>query len=512
MIFKNGPLHTLTHLTRLAKRRAETSRWLKNALNRDLRHLTPVALDVAVAERDPIGKILADLARESSSLDPAIDLIAECSLSKYRGCIYLLEADESAARRIIQYFTDKEQALNPAQQEFLAYTFIGMSNWSARLGKYEEALIAARKALYLYAQLAESKPEHFLEHFLAALDEVAECFAAVGRYEDAREANERAIDFRRRHLESTSADVDYARSSANLTRIMTALGRAKDVEKIAGLATDRSGLSAREGSSQSAHEYADSLANRGDVLSSLGLHEDALAATSMATQQYRTLVENRPDVFLHEYAMALRDLGLRLTKLERREEALDAFRQAIDCHSRLAKMRPSTFLPHLITSMVCAGRTLSDLGRRVETLVVTREAFHQCKNISELKPPLPKQDLAGILQNLALLLAELDLLEEARDLLTSAVEIFQYLIKKNPGLRPDFAMCLNQLGAILAGLRRPNEAFEMLTEALVQYGLLVKQRPDAHLSDFEACMESIVAVCEYFRDDDPGSESSPRNG
>jgi tetratricopeptide (TPR) repeat protein len=418
----DGRASLLTVLTRLALRRPEEERWLRQAFEGHVEELAEPALAVAVEFGDPVGRVLADFVSEVSG-ELAERLMDRCDAEDYQLSLPLREVACEATYRRLEICRQSWPEPDEDQLRELSRTVLHLGNRLSDLGLREEALDATREAVDILRRLAASRPDAFLPDLATSLNNLGTRLSDLGLREEALDATREAVDIRRRLAAS--------RAHAFLPYL------------------------------------AQSLNNLGNRLSDLGLREEALDATREAVDILRRLAASRPDAFLPDLSTSLNNLGSDLSDLGLREQALDATREAVDIRRRLAASRPDAFLPDLAQSLNNLGSDLSDLGLREQALDATREAVDIRRRLAASRPDAFLADLSTSLNNLGKMLSDLGLREQALDATREAVDILRRLAASRPdAFLPDLAQSLNNLGNMLSDLGRREDAFEATEEAI----------------------------------------------
>jgi len=226
------------------------------------------------------------------------------------------------------------------------------------LGRREEALQAAQKAVDIYRDLAAAQPDAFRPNLAMSLSNLANRLSNLGHREEALAAAQKAVDIRR-DLAAARPDAfrpDLAMSLSNLANRLSDLGRREEALRAAQEAVEirRDLAAARPDAFRP--DLAMSLNNVATFLSDLGRREEALTAAQEAVEIYRDLAAARPDAFRPDLAMSLNNLANSLSALGRREEALTAAQEAVDIYRDLAAARPDAFRPNLAMSLGAMGQ------------------------------------------------------------------------------------------------------------------------------------------------------------
>jgi tetratricopeptide (TPR) repeat protein len=433
----NAHYHTLTYLTRLAKRSEGAIPHLKRALWDRLNAEAESAIAVALEVGDPLGSVLAEIlqAKPDAKLAARIDglIPQETTALRELGLIAAEQAFEELRTR--QGIADvvKERNILRAQ---------AANNLASRLGqldRFEEALAALTESARLYREVG---PDY--RHKLAlSLTNQALALIQLDRHAEAYPGAEEAVEI---------------------------------LKAIATVHPDDPHLP----------ELANSLMVLYGVFRELGRYDEALAANEDALKIYRGFAQGLPvDVFKQERAASLQNYSNLLAYLGRQEEALKAVEETVALYFDLSEDQPDAFRPSFVTALLLYSNQLSGLSRHEEALSVTQMAVGAYRSMAEPTHQrhifLP--DLASSLNNLANRLSYLNRFEEALLASEEAVRYYDELSQEHPdAFGAGFAVSLNTLARRLANVGRIREASTKAWEALVQLDPLFLQQPAKYAS------------------------------
>jgi tetratricopeptide (TPR) repeat protein len=428
--------HTaLTVMTRLARRSAAASTWLRHALAAHLDSLAEIALEVAAETGDPSGSDLAQ-ALEGSATDELIERLYGHfgGVGRYSDSVPLREVAFVVTARKVALLRGRSESATDFFTPDLARSLNNMSIRFSDMGRREEALEAIEEATKLYRELAVSRPDTFHPDLAMSFHNMSKPLSDLGRHEEALAASEEAVELYR--------ELDASRPEAFRPALAGSLN---------------------------------SLSNR---LGDLGQREESLAAIEEAVELFRELAASRPDAFRPDLAMSLNNLSNSLGKLGRREEALAGIEEAVEIRRELAASRPDAFRPDLARSLTNLSGRLSHLGRREEALAAIEEAVDLHRELAASRPDAFRPALAMSLNNLTRPLSDLGRREEALVAIEEAVEIRRALVASWPDtFRPDLAMSLTNLSDRLSALGRREEALATAKEAVETLAPYLMARP-----------------------------------
>ncbi len=473
----------LTVMTRLARRSAGASIWLRHALAANLNSLAEVALDVATETGDPAGLALTQ-AFEGSANDELVETLYKhfVGAGRYSASVPLREVAFVVTARKIGLLRRRVESAADTFRRDLAQSLNNQSNRLGDLGRREEALAAIEEAAALYRELVASRPDAFRPNLAMSLNNLSVHLGDLGRREEALAAVEEALGLYRELAASRPVvfQPDLAMSLGNQSNRLSALGRRgvalAAIEEAVGLYRE---LAASQPDAFRP-DLAKALNNLSNRVGALGRRNEALTAIEEAVGLYRELVALRPDAFRPDLAMSLNNLSGRLGDLGRQEEALAAIEEAVGLYGELAVLRPEAFRPNLAESLGNRSNVLRGLGRREEALAAVEAALKLCRDLAASWPNTFQPDLAKSLSNLSNCLSDLGRPEEALAIIEEAVEIFRDLAASWPdAFRPDLAMSLSNLSLRLSDLGRWEEALAVAKKAVGILEPYFVARPDA---------------------------------
>jgi tetratricopeptide (TPR) repeat protein len=406
----------------------------------------------------------------------------------------LLEPAFEVTERVATLLEQEAGRTDEATLRNVAWSMNALGIRLGALGRLEEALAAAEKAVGHYRALAEAYPDVFDPYFPLSLTNLAGILSRLDRDEEALVAAEEAVD-RHRALAKERPDAvahNLAMSLTNLAAILRGLDRDEEALVAAEEAVGHSRTLAAARPEAVTEDLAAALNNLVLTLSALGRHEEALTTAEEVVGHYRTLAAARPDAFTPGLARALIGLALRLSDFGQREEALAAAEEAVRRYRALAEAHPDAFTHQLAMSLINLADQRSALGRPAGALVVTEEAVCLLNVLAEANPDAFTPVLATSLNDLAELLSDLGRDEEA----LRAVEESTHLRRTLAATRPDvftplLAYNLSRLALMLRALGRHEEALAAAEEAVRLRHALAAARPDALTPDLAKSLDVL---------------------
>ncbi len=318
----------------------------------------------------------------------------------------------------------------------------------SEVGKREEALEAAQKAVEAYGDLAAKNPNAYAPDLAMSLNNLANRLSAVGKREEALEAAQKAVE----------AYGDLATKNPDAYR----------------------------------PDLAGSLNNLATFLSAVGKREAALEAAQKAVEAYGDLATKNPDAYGPDLAGSLNNLANLLSEVGKREAALDAAQQAVEAYGDLATKNPDAYGPDLAGSLNNLASFLSAVGKREAALDAAQQAVEMRKELATKNPDAYGPDLAMSLNNLASFLSAVGKREAALDAAQQAVEMRKELATKNPdAYGPDLAMSCGVLCQVYQALEQWDEAVQAAEEGIRTLFPLFEQHPPAFSG-------LIAALCRVY--------------
>ncbi|MFD9592006.1 hypothetical protein ACFWA9_04510 [Kitasatospora sp. NPDC059973] len=291
------------------------------------------------------------------------------------------------------------------------------------LGRHEEAVRAALRAVRAFERLAVEQPEMYEADVGKSLTNYASRLMEMGRNADAAAAQERVVGiFRRLHgRDQPRYDLDLATALANLAAHLERTGRwteayranqeaiehyrrreADDPRFRAGLAvalTNAAALTVRAD--------AGTIAGRTSSVEAGGsapMPGDGIATAFEAVRVWRELADADPVGHRPDLAIALLNLRTQLARAARHEEAVAAITESIGLYRRLAGDNPLTYRKQLALALGLLRESLTAVGRHDAALDVGAESVALWRQLAAARPAEHEMGLVAALhgQNNAL--------------------------------------------------------------------------------------------------------------
>jgi hypothetical protein len=359
-----------------------------------------------------------------------------------------LDAAERCFRESVAAFNSL-YAVSPGIGPQLAGALINLSNILGEVGRWEEALPPAERAVDICREWAGRAPDDLLPQLAGSLNSLASALSDLERREEALSKSEEAL------------------------QIFAQLAKAKPDRFLPDLAM--------------------SLNNTANMLSALGKREAALDRAREAEKAFEQLAKSAPDAFLSNLATSRNNLAAILVHLGLAEEALAKARDAEQIFDRLAKSNPESFLPGLAMARGTVSTVLSELGRRQDALAKAQDAERDFRRLALTRPDACMPLWAKSLNILATALSSLDRRDEALTKALQAVSIYEQLAKTKPdAFSWDLAISLNNLSFLLSSINRPEEALAKAADAARILSRLAETRPEDFLPDLAKAKNNLA--------------------
>jgi serine/threonine-protein kinase len=308
-------------------------------------------------------------------------------------------------------------------------------------GRYEEARQAYERALALREKVLG--PDHPM--VTPSLNNIGNVLEEMGRYEEARRMHERVLAIREKVLGPQHPDM--ASALGNLGNVLTSLGRYEEA-----LQRHERALAVREQALGAEHPLiANTLNNLGDTLRALGRYEESrrMHERALALQE-KALSADHPRT-----AGTLFSLGSVLEELGRYEQARRLYERALAIEEKALGPEHAD----LADPLSGLGR-LAEAGGRYEE---ARQKYERALTLREKALGPGHAHVASSLNELSSVLTALKRYEEAGRMSARA----RALQEKALGPRhPELADSLLREGRLLLARGRPAEAVPLLEQAL----------------------------------------------
>jgi serine/threonine-protein kinase len=350
------------------------------------------------------------------------------------------QALDEMSSQVIEDWLSRRGRLEPAQQEFLQKALSYYEEFAASSGNSAEVRQGVADAHRRVGQIREK----------------------LGQHAEAEAAYRRALELWAHLAEDFPAEPQYrqqlARSYSNLGNLLQNKGRAQEAEAAyhdalqlqKGLAADFPNVP------QYRFELARSHNNLAILLKDTGHPKPAEAAYRDALQLQKRLTDDLPNLpqYRLELAMSHNNLGNLLSDTGRPKEAEAAYHDALDLYKRLAADFPNVpqYRFELARSHNNLAILLKDTGHPKPAEAAYRDALQLQKRLTDDLPTVPdyQNDLGNTMDGLAELLHARRQYAAARQLLEQAHPYLHKALDTNPR-HPVYRMCFCENRQLLAG-------------------------------------------------------------
>jgi tetratricopeptide (TPR) repeat protein len=232
----------------------------------------------------------------------------------------------------------------------------------------------AKKAEEIRRELAEKQPDAYTADWAKSLANLSASLGDVGRFGEALTAARKNEEIWRGLAEKQpdAYTADWAKSLANLGARLSDVGRfdealasTKEAEEI------RRGLAEKQPDAYTA-DWATSLGNLGVRLSEVGRFDEALAATTKAEEIRRGLAEKQPNAYTADWATSLGNLANAQLAEEEFNNALETANGAILRILPFADRYPPIYKPWLGFAKRIATESYLGMNKLEEALAEAR--------------------------------------------------------------------------------------------------------------------------------------------
>ena len=340
--------------------------WLCQFLAGHLHLYAAKALKIATRDRGALALALAEVVRASSDLR----LLTELETQVPANTVNLRVLAVELCRRIQQLLPEGNEVTGEGTRGFSSAERARLSNNLAvrfgDLGRFHEALPAAKAAARIYEALSDRDPTEFLPIWAGSLNNLAQLLGDIG---EPAQAAEKARE---------AARVYRLLVDEGMTELMPNLGLSlKNQSDWLSEGESRPPAAALESASQAVEIYeqaaardhgalpglAASLVSYSNRLASLGHPAEALESAEKAKRLYEQLRAEREDAFRPAFAASLNNLANRLADVGRWDAALERAEGSERIYESLAAQDPGAFLGDWAMVLNNLSTILARLGR-----------------------------------------------------------------------------------------------------------------------------------------------------
>ena len=434
-------------------------------LARHLWHVNSVerALDTA---REAVGLRRELAKRFPAAFNPVLAASLNGLAIRLSGVGKLSEA-LTTAREAVKLYRTLEGGSPDIYRPQLAGSLCSLANRLSENDDHGGALEVSREVVCLYRRLVKESSDVYTPDLAMALTNIAKELSSIGDINGALCAVLEGVDLYR-GLAKESPDhyrPDLARALNSLARGWLGAGNS-----VCALEASREAVVLyRSLAAESPAAYSPRLAEALSICANLLLEggelTEALEASREAVVLCRSLAAESPAAYSPRLAEALRICANILVKGGKLNEALEASREAVDLFRSSADVLPAAYNSHLAEALNTRAYILSLVGDRRGALNATQESLDLYRRLDQVSPEVYTVKLALALNNHANTSWEMDEHECALKSAFEAADLFRMLV-----LKDSVSHCQN-LAGVLQNLARILAMSDRLEEAL---GVFVK--------------------------------------
>lgn len=338
---------------------------------------------------------------------------------------------------------------------------------------HAKAIAVIQKALPILLQseieVSEEKAISTV-HLAVALNDLSNRLSLCGRYQEALEAIERAVQLqsgvRKGPLITDTSEAKFATSLRCRSDRLGELGRHKDALDQIEQATSilRSLQLERPGSFTA--EYAMSLQSCSDRLFEVGQYQEARKKMEKAVKLYRSLVDWLPDAHFPGLGTTLRRFSDLVSKLGEHSNARRAAEESVTIFQRLANLRRDAYVPEVALSLLSLSCRLSDSGLHRDALIAVQSSVQWYRILADERRAVFTPDLALSLRTLSDRYSDLNMYARALFAIEEAVSLHEKLTRDQGNTYlPELALSLCALSTRLSDLGRLEEALPYISRS-----------------------------------------------
>ena len=390
----------------------------------------------------------------------------------------------------------------PESLDRLAVASYQLAKLTSEIGDTEDALFAYRESLAITERLAAAKPSdtRLQENLVSTLNPMGILLRETGKPEEARAANERALQILEAHPDIPQIEKLLAGTQLDIGNVLKVFG--KPAEALAAFKKANAIYEKLASASSTETLYHLNLAavqaSIGDVLSKTGRPAEALAAYERALEIRQKLADSNPAVAEFQanlsatYAYSICPL---LSTTGKPEEALHAFKSALAIMQRVADSNPTvtSYQDRLSGTYHNLGFLLKIIGKTDEALAAYKAARAIMLKLADSNPTVVdfQDKLAHNHHRVGQVLNETGKLDDAMKAFESALAIQQKLADSNPTkstLQSELGRTLHSIAILLGNTSKIADAMKAHTAALQIQQKLVDQNPS--VTDFQSELAS----------------------
>lgn len=292
--------------------------------------------------------------------------------------------------------------LAKSQDAYLPYVAAALNNSAnlyVRLQRYQEAECAFEEALSIRRALANSSPLQFLSDVAITLNNLSCLYDVTGKNAESEAAHKEALVIRRVLVSMNPAahSSDLAVTLNNMALLFTRLKRYEEAE---GAYTE-SLFIRREFPDPEAeadlHQVGSTLNNLASLYSDMHRYQDAETGFTEALSIYRKLVDANPDIYRPHLARTLNNLAILFQRVRRFQEAETFCEESLMIRRKLAELNPEIYSPEVARTLFVSAAINNDVQRLREASAACDEAESILEPFCRTKPAANNDQMAKIL-------------------------------------------------------------------------------------------------------------------
>jgi len=362
--------------------------------------------------------LLAEKARhEEKGKELAEDLRHNASEFLLKAQLRATQFDEKRMEETCAFF---EQALNSyrSAENLFVYAYFLQEH-----KQFNNAINLFKDALNIYRKKRSEKTVVYERDIALTLNNLGVLYKTQGRFEDAREAYQEALEIREK-LTQQSQEIEYKADLANTL---------------------------------------DSLST---LLSAEGKFIEAESTYMTALAILRELSAKAPEAYERHFAETLNNLACLYYNQNRFRDAQSIYEDVLSIYGKISIKKSNSYIYNITIILNNLATSLLKQGCFTRAEKVYKDALKLRNSLVEDNPDAYKADLATTLNNLAALYHEKEVLGEAKNMYEQALTIREALYEKNKdAFALDYAQVLVNLSSL--NIRDREEATSLAKKSIL---------------------------------------------
>lgn len=319
----------------------------------------------------------------------------------------------------------------------IAMTFYNMGNQQRELGRYLTAEDSYNEALETYRRASKKDKDRYLPNIAMVLNNLGNVQQMQQLYIEAEKSYSKALEIRRK-LAQEHEEVfikDLANTLYNIVSIQEEQG------KIAEAINNYKELLAihHKFAEKDEERYLPLVAktsyNIGALHTQIGQPLEAVAELRKALNAYYTLTKKYNIIFLQEATSTLFNTGALLQKFKEYAEAEEVYKEGLDMFIKMKECDKNSndkLLHNIAFTQYCIATIQNRFKRLVEAEENYRKALIIFRKLAEDNKNTYLPNVAMILEYIAAIKINSNNMEDAKRIITEALEIYEELEKAQP--------------------------------------------------------------------------------